>query len=57
MVASLRFFQFSVAQVLVEFRKLFINNFVCPTWACATGFNNNNNNNSVFNTGYGMQSA
>ena len=37
------YFQFSVAQVLVGLRKQFINNFVFPTWACATGFNNNNN--------------
>ena len=36
------FFQFSVAQMLVRWRKEFINNFVFPTWAC---FNNNNNNN------------
>ena len=31
----------SVAQVLVGLRKQFINNFVFPTWACATDFNNN----------------
>ena len=28
-----------VAQVLVGFRKQFINNVVFPTWACAAGFN------------------
>ena len=27
------------------FRKLFLNNFAFPTWACAAGFNNDNNNN------------
>ena len=44
LVASPEFvFQFSMAQVLVGYRKIFINNFVFPTWACATGFNNNNN--------------
>ena len=42
------FLQFSVANVLVELRKLLINNFVFPTWALAAGFNNNKNNNSTF---------
>ena len=36
------FLQFSMAQVLVGFRRQFINNFVFHTWACAAGFNNNN---------------
>ena len=38
-------FQFSVMQVLVGLRKLFINYYVFPTCVCAAGFNNNNNNN------------
>ena len=40
------FCQFSVAQVLVGFRKQFINNSVFPARVCDAGFNNNNNNNS-----------
>ena len=32
--------QFFVVHVLVGLRKLFINNFVFPTWPCAAGFNN-----------------
>ena len=36
-------FQFSLARVLVGLLKLFMNNFVHPSWACAAGFNNNNN--------------
>ena len=46
MVASMNFvFPFSVvSQVLVGLRKHFINNYVFPAWAGATGFNNNNNN-------------
>ena len=28
-------------------RKIFINNFIFPTWECAAGFNNNNNNNNT----------
>ena len=36
-------FQFSVAQVLVGLQKQFINNFIFPIWACASGFNYNNN--------------
>ena len=48
MVVSLSlFFSFSVAQVLVELRKKFMNNFVFPTWACTDDFNNNNNNNNL----------
>ena len=41
------FLKFSVAQVLVGLRKQFINHFVFPTWACASGFNNNSNNNRL----------
>ena len=43
----LNFFQFPVEQVFVGMRKEFINNFVCPIPACASGFYNNNNNNVV----------
>ena len=35
--------QFSWAQVLMRLRKLFINDFVFPTWVCSAAFNNNNN--------------
>ena len=40
---ELCFRQFSVAQVLVELRMQFMNNFAVPTWVCAPGFNNYNN--------------
>ena len=41
------FLQFSVAQVVVELRKQFINYFVFPTWAWKADFNNNNNRPNV----------
>ena len=43
---ELYFLQFVVAQVLVGFRKQFINNFVFHAWTCTAGFNNNNKNNN-----------
>ena len=39
--SELCFLQFSVAQVLVGLRKLFINNFIFRTWACVACFDNN----------------
>ena len=45
-VPELCFLQFSVAQVIVELQKRFINNLVFPTCACVARFNNNNNNNN-----------
>ena len=46
MVASVSLiFRLSVSQVIVGFRKEFINNLFFSTWACAAGFFNNNNSN------------
>ena len=46
---ELCFLQFSVAQVLLVFRKQFINNVVFPAWACAAGFYDSNKK-AIFRT-------